>query len=80
MGAFALDGPPDPPKQYAIAPMALAPPKLPKRGPLGNWPKSDQFSIEIDHILTRKYHRIFCDFLRGTTNGFGNQFSWELSF
>ena len=36
--------------------------KSTKSGPLGNWPKSDQFSIEIDHILTRKNHLILYGF------------------
>ena len=40
-------------------------PKSIKSGPLGNWPKSDQFSIEICHILdVEKSRDIFVFFER----------------
>ena len=74
--------------------MVLAPPKTPKSGPLGNWPKSDQFSTEIDHILTRKNHLIFFGFFERNDKWLReahfhgsfvqmasvDPFPWELSF
>ena len=94
MGAFVLDGPTDPPKTISDSSHSFGTPKTPKSGPLGNWPKNDQFSIEIDYILTRKNYLIFFGFFERNNKWLreahlnesfvqmasGDPFPWELSF
>ena len=56
---FTFSWPNWPPKAISDSSHGFGTPKTPKSGPLGNWQKSDLFSTEIDHILTRKNHTIF---------------------